>query len=113
MGRRRKVWPGLIVLSSALNIPSSDPIIPRPSMLTLCPWLVAIAPFPIHRFPDKLAPNLPNNIPSSPVFVPLLCFLVFSLAPFINTPDSSSDLTIVIIYSFFYFKLARFEFNIF
>ena len=37
-------------------------------------WLVAIAPLPANRFPNKIAPKVPNKIPRSPFFVLLLYF---------------------------------------
>ena len=69
MGRHQKFSPALIVPSPAL-----------------------IVPLPVYRFPNKLAPKVPNNIPRNPPF----CSFV-SLAHFINNPDSSRDLTIFMI----------------
>ena len=45
-------------------------------------------PLPIYWFSNKLAPNVPNNIP---------VFLIVLLAPFINKRDYSRDLTIFMI----------------
>ena len=56
-----------------------------------------IAPLPENRFPNKLAPKMPNNIPRSPPFYSFASFLIVSLTPFNNKTDSSSDLTIFII----------------
>ena len=47
-----------------------------------------IVPLPVKIFPNKLAPKVPNNIPRNPRFVLLLRFLIVSLTPFINKPDS-------------------------
>ena len=55
------------------------------------------APLPVSRFPNKLAPNVPNDIPRNPPFCSLTSFLIASLTPFINKPDSSSYLTICVI----------------
>ena len=54
-------------------------------------------PLPVNRFPYKLAPNVPNNIPRNAPFCYFASFLVVSLTRFINKPDSSSDLTVFII----------------
>ena len=56
-----------------------------------------IAPLPENRFPNKLAPKMPNNIPRGPPFYSFASFLIVSLTPFNNKTDSSSDLTIFII----------------
>ena len=47
-------------------------------------------------FPNKLAPKLPNKIPRNLPFCSFASFLIVSLTPFINKPDSSKDLTIFI-----------------
>ena len=49
---------------------------------------------PANRVPNKLAPNLPNNIPRSSPFCSFAPFLMVLLTIFINNPDSSKDLTI-------------------
>ena len=48
---------------------------------------------PVNRFPNKLAPILPNNKLRNPPFCLFASFLIVSLTPFINEPDSSRDLT--------------------
>ena len=43
-----------------------------------------------------MAANLPNNVGRSQCFCYFALFLIVSLTSFINKPDSSRDLTIVI-----------------
>ena len=54
---------------------------------------------PVNRFPNKLAPKVPNNIPKKSPFYSSALFLIVSFTPYINNPDSSRDLTIFIISS--------------
>ena len=54
-------------------------------------------PVPANRFPNKLAPKVPKNIPGNPPFYSFTSFLIVSLMSFINKSDSLSDLTIFII----------------
>ena len=61
-----------------------------PALYVPYPWLVTIAPLPSNRFPNKLAPNVPNSILRSPLFYSFASFLVVSLMSFINKLDSSS-----------------------
>ena len=61
------------------------------------PWLVAIAPLPVNKFPNILALNISNSLLKNPLFCSFASFLIVSLSPFIIKPDSSSDLTIYII----------------
>ena len=68
----------------------------------LCPALIVpssalIVPFPVKKFSNKLAPNVPNTILRKPPFCPFASFLIVSLTPFINKPDYSRDLTIFMI----------------
>ena len=56
-----------------------------------------IVPLPVNRFPNKLAPNVSNNILRNPPFRSFALFLIVSLTPFINNPDCSRDLTIPMI----------------
>ena len=56
-----------------------------------------IASLPVNRFPYKVAPKVSNNIPRNPPFCCFASFHIVSLMPFINKPDSSSDLTIFMI----------------
>ena len=53
--------------------------------------------FPVKRFPNKLAPKVPNNIPRNPPFCYFASLLIVSLTSFNNNPDSSRDLTIFIL----------------
>ena len=56
-----------------------------------------ILTLPVKRFPDKLAPKMSNNISKNPPFCYFASFLIVSLTPFTNNPDSSRDLTVFII----------------
>ena len=60
-------------------------IVPSPAL---------ILSLPVNRYPYKLAPKVPNNIPRNPPFRSFASFLIVSLTPFINKPGSSKDLTI-------------------
>ena len=51
-------------------------------------------PLLVNEFPNKLAPNFPNNIQRNPHFCSFASFLIVSLKLFINKPDSSRDLII-------------------
>ena len=66
-------------------------------MLASPPLLVVIAPLHVNKFPNKLAPKVPNNIPRNPPFCYFASFLIVLLAPFINKPDASKSLAIFII----------------
>ena len=44
-------------------------------------------PLTATRFPNKLAPNVPNNILKNPLFRSLASFLIVSLTQFINKSD--------------------------
>ena len=67
------------------------------SMLCYHSFTCSIVPLPVKRFPNKLAPKVPNNILKNPPFFSFASFLIVALIPFINNPDSSRDLTILII----------------
>ena len=54
------------------------------------PWLVAIAPLPVNKFPNILALNISNSLLKNPPFCSFASFLIVSLSPFIIKPDSSS-----------------------
>ena len=56
-------WPALIV-------PSQVAIVPSPALIT---------PLPVNRFPNKLASNIPNNIPRIPPFCSFASFWIVSL----------------------------------
>ena len=51
--------------------------------------------FPVNRFLNVLAPNVPHNILRKPPFCSLASYLIVSLTLFINKSDSSRDLTIL------------------
>ena len=53
-----------------------------------------ITPLPVNALLNILAANVPNNIPTNPTFCSFDWFLIVSLIPFTDNPDSSSDLTI-------------------
>ena len=53
------------------------------------PLPALIVPLPVITFPNKVAPNVPNNV--------LNILNVFLLMPFINKLNSSIDLTILIL----------------
>ena len=63
MGWHQKSWPALIVPSPALIVPSS----------------ALIVPLSVNRFPNKLAPNVPNKIMTNPPFCSFASFLIVSL----------------------------------
>ena len=54
----------------------------------------SIVPLPVNRFPNELAPKVPNIISRNLHFYPFDSFLIVSLTAFINKPDSSRDLII-------------------
>ena len=56
-------------------------------------------PVPANIFPTKLAPNVPYNILRNPPFCSFALFSFFSLTPYNNKPESSRDLTILIMSS--------------
>ena len=76
-----------MLLSPALTIPSPALCIPLPFLFT---------PLPVRRFPNKLAPNVPNNILRNPPFCSFTSFWTDSVTPFNNNPESSRDFTILI-----------------
>ena len=67
-----------------------------PVLITPRPCLFTIAPFPAKVFPNKLAPNVMSNILRNPPFCSFALFWIVSLTPFNNKPESSRDLTILI-----------------
>ena len=50
-----------------------------------------IVPLPVNRFPNKLAPKVPDNVQRNPPVCPFVLFLIVSLTSFIKKTDSSSD----------------------
>ena len=61
-------------------------IVPSPALIV--PWPALIVPLPVNRFPNKLAPNVPNNMPRNPPFCYFASLLIALLKHFINKPDS-------------------------
>ena len=53
-----------------------------------------ITPLPASIFPNKIAPNVSNNILRNPPFSSFVSSFVVSLTPFNNNTESSRDLTI-------------------
>ena len=60
--------------------------------------LALITPLPVNALPNILAVNVPNSILKNLPFCYFVSFLIVSLIPFTSNPDSSSDLTILIIF---------------
>ena len=58
-------------------------------------WPALITPLPVNIFPNKPAPNVPNNIPRNSPF----CYYASFCTPFNSKPESSRDLTIFIMSS--------------
>ena len=52
------------------------------------PSAVLISPSSVNRFPNKVAPKLPNNISSNLSFYSFASLLIVWLKRFINKPDS-------------------------
>ena len=73
----------------------------------ITPSAALITPLPANIFINKLAPNVSHNIPRNPHFYSFSSFLIVSLTPFINKPDSSGDLTICIISSIYLFEITH------
>ena len=61
-----------------------------------CAFTCSIVFLPANRFPNKLAPNVPNNMLKNSPFCSFASFLIASLTPFIHKPDSSRHLIIFI-----------------
>ena len=64
------------------------------SSAIIVPLLVLIVPLPVRRL-NKLTTNVPNSILRNPPFCSFSSFLIVSLTPFFNNPNSSRDLTIL------------------
>ena len=56
-----------------------------------------MTPLPVNRFPNKLAPNVPDKIPINQHFCYFASFLIVLLTPFISTQDYLRDLNVLII----------------
>ena len=63
------------------------------------PSPVLLIALPAKILPNKLAHNVPYNIIINPPLCFLASFLIVSLSPFNNEPESSRDLTILIMSS--------------
>ena len=72
-----------------------DPPFLKVKETLVVPSPALIVPLPVKRFPNKLAPNVPINILRIPPFCSSVSFLIVSLTPFINKPDSLRDLSIL------------------
>ena len=70
------------------------------------PSLALITPLPVNALPDILEVNVPNSIEKNLSFCYFVPFLIVSLIPFTSNPDSSSDLTILIIFSISSFEIV-------
>ena len=68
-------------------------------------------PFPVKRFPNKLTPNVPNNILKNPPFCYFTSFWTVSVTPFNNKPESSRDFIILIISSISSFDIISVVFS--
>ena len=55
-----KYWPALVILS--------------PALITSCSPILAFTVLPDNMFPNKLAPNMPDNMLRNPSFFLLLHF---------------------------------------
>ena len=63
--------------------------IPSPALIITFP--------PVNKLPNKLAPNVPNNILKNPPLCSLVSFLIVLLTHFNKIPDFSRALIIFII----------------
>ena len=54
-------------------------------------------PFPVNKFPNKLAPRVPNNILRNPPFCYFVSFSIVLVTPFNKILESSRACTIFII----------------
>ena len=71
-------------------------VITSPSVL-IVPSPAPITPLPVNKFLNKLAPDVFNYVPTNQLLCSFALFLIVSLTPFINKPDSLRDLTIFMI----------------
>ena len=67
-----------------------DLLDPWPTLAVPSPAL--ITPLPANIFPNRLAPNVPHSILRKPLLCSLPSFIIVSLTPFNNIPESSRDL---------------------
>ena len=66
-----------------------DLIVPSHLLVAVAPSSTLFALLPINKFPNKLAPKVPNNIMRNPPFCSFASFLIVRLTPFVNEPDYS------------------------
>ena len=75
------------------------------SFITSSPAL--ITPRPNYAFLNIQESNVPNKVGKNTTFCSFISFLLVSLIPFISNPDSSSNLTIIIISSIPSFEIVN------
>ena len=71
------------------------------------PSSALIIPHPVNALPNKLAANVSNGIGKNPPFCFFHSFLIVLLIPFMSNPDSSRDLTILIVSSISSFEIIN------
>ena len=69
---------------------------PLPALFIPRPFSALFTPRPVKRNPNKLAPNVPNNILRNPAFCSFTSFYTVSVTTFNNKPEFSRDFTILI-----------------
>ena len=87
------------------KILNEDLLDPKPTLPVRSPGL--ITPLPANIFPNRLTPNVPNNILRYSPFYSLASFLIVSLTPSNNIPESSRDLTILKISFILSFEIIK------
>ena len=58
-----------------------------------------MVPLPVNRFPNKLSPKVPDSILGNSLFCSFASFLIVSLIHFINNPDSSRAIFMILFIS--------------
>ena len=96
MRLHQKSCPALFIPVPGLFTASHPLLIPLPAVFT---------PFAASIFPNKLAPNVPNNVARHPAFCYFVSFSMVGVTPFINKLETSRDLTIFLINIFHFFIL--------
>ena len=76
----------------------------------IVPSAALITTLPVNKFPNKLAHYVLNNIHRNSFFCSFGSFLIVSLMPFINKPDSLGYLIIFMIL-FIHFRRTRIRFK--
>ena len=64
-------------------------------------------PFRVNKFPNKLAPKVPNRILKNPTFYSFVSFLIVLVTPFNKIFESSRAWTILIISSISSFEIIK------